>query len=153
MDQHSDEYPNKYFNYKPVKIERVDSYPARPNETTETLFANLNKRKTTDKMPKLNEKFEAVWDLDNESIGFGLKLFSKNYSIKKHEQLHICYGERANSFLLIEYGFAIPDNRFDFVRRSNLTLASFYGDLMVLSQTVKGKFYEKLDELGLKDTL
>lgn len=55
--------------------------------------------------------------------------------------------------MLVEYGFAIPDNRYDFVRRSNLTLASFYGELMVLSPSVKAKFYENLEELGLKDTL
>ena len=74
MNQHSDEYPNKYFNYKPVQIERVDSYPLRPNDTVETLFVNLNKSKKGDKLPKLNEKFEAVWDLSDETIGFGLKL-------------------------------------------------------------------------------
>ena len=78
---------------------------------------------------------------------------NKNYSIKKHEQLHITYGERANSFLLVEYGFAIPDNRFDFYRRSNLTLSTFYGDLMVVSPAIRAKFDENLDNLGLKDTL
>ena len=67
--------------------------------------------------------------------------------------MYITYGERANSFLLTEYGFAIPNNRYDFVRRSNLGLATFYGDLMVVSPAVKARFEEKLRELGLKDTL
>ena len=77
----------------------------------------------------MNAKFAACWDLDaDEEIGFGLKLVNRNYSIKKHQQLHITYGERANSFLLVEYGFAIPENRYDFVRRSNLTIETFYGN-------------------------
>lgn len=54
---------------------------------------------------------------------------------------------------MVEYGFAIPDNRFDFFRRSNLTLATFYGDLMVVSPAIRAKFDEKLDNLGMKDTL
>ena len=71
----------------------------------------------------------------DENIGFGLKV-QKNFSLRKYEQLHISYGERANSFLLVEYGFAIPDNRYDYVRRSNLTLRTFYGDLMAISPAV-----------------
>jgi len=56
---------------------------------------------------------------------------------------------------LVEYGFAIPENRYDYVRRSNLTLKTFYGEPEVISAdpTVTAKFEEKLDELGLKDTL
>ena len=82
-----------------------------------------------------------MWDLNaDDHIGFGLKLINKNYSLKRHEQLHISYGERANSFLLTEYGFAIPENRYDYVRRSNLTLKSFYGDLIVLSPALQAKF-------------
>ena len=73
--------------------------------------------------------------------------------MKQHEQLHITYGERANSFLLVEYGFAIPENRYDFVRRSNLTLATFYGDLMVISPAVRAKLEEKLDAIAMKDVL
>lgn len=40
--------------------------------------------------------------------------------IEEGEELHLCYGERANSFLLIEYGFTLPDNRYDFVRIDNI---------------------------------
>ena len=54
---------------------------------------------------------------------------------------------------MVEYGFAIPDNRYDFVRRSNLNLASFYGELMSVSPDVKAKFEQKLNENNLKDTL
>ena len=116
----------------------------------------MNSRMTGDQLPKLNQAFEQVWNLqspeEEAKIGFGLKVI-KNYSVKKHEQLYITYGERGNGFLLTEYGFAIPDNRYDYVRRSNLTLASFYGDLMVVSPAVRAKFEEKLDEIGMKDTL
>ncbi len=73
--------------------------------------------------------------------------------MKKHQPIHITYGERANSFLLVEYGFAIPDNRYDFVRRSNLNVQSFYGELMFVSPDVKAKFDENLAELALKSTL
>ena len=80
-------------------------------------------------------------------------MVNKNYPIKKHQQLHITYGERANSFLLVEYGFAIPENRYDFVRRSDLTIKTFYGDLMQVSAPMRAKFEEKLNQLGLKETL
>lgn len=39
-----------------------------------------------------------------------------NTEISKGEELHLCYGERANSFLIVEYGFTLPNNRYDFVR-------------------------------------
>lgn len=66
-----------------------------------------------------------MWDLKNEKIFFGLKLAVKK-SVKKHEQLFISYGDRANSFLLVEYGFALPYNRFDFYRVDNVTLKTFF---------------------------
>ena len=69
-------------------------------------------------MPKVLD-----WDLDAD-IGFGLRL-SPNYDVKKHEELHICYGERANSYLLVEYGFTIPDNKYDFVRKKGITAETF----------------------------
>jgi hypothetical protein len=40
--------------------------------------------------------------------------------LEEGEEINISYGERANSFLLIEYGFTIPDNRYDFVRFTGL---------------------------------
>ena len=116
----------------------------------------MNNRKTSDQLPNTNQAYEQIWNLESAEeeakIGFGLKVL-RNASLKKHEQMYITYGERANSFLLTEYGFAIPNNRYDFVRRSNLTLATFYGDLMVVSPAVKARFEEKLLELGMKDTL
>jgi len=38
------------------------------------------------------------------------------------EELLISYGERANSFLIVEYGFALPDNRYDFFRFKGINL-------------------------------
>jgi hypothetical protein len=34
----------------------------------------------------------------------------------KGDEINLCYGERANSFLIVEYGFALRDNRYDYVR-------------------------------------
>lgn len=42
--------------------------------------------------------------------------------IKKGEEILLCYGERANSFLLVEYGFTIKNNKYDFVRLKNITI-------------------------------
>lgn len=83
--------------------------------------------------------------MNNENIAFGLKLH-KNYKLSKHEQIFICYGERANSFLLVEYGFAIPNNCYDFFRVNNVTISDFE-----LSQ--RPFFQHNLDALNLKDTL
>ncbi len=44
--------------------------------------------------------------------------------LKKYEQVYISYGNRANSFLLTEYGFAIPNNPFDYFRVKNVTIES-----------------------------
>jgi len=68
--------------------------------------------------------FEDVWDLKDANIAFGLKLY-KNQTVKQNEQIFICYGERSNSFLLVEYGFAIPMNNYDFYRVNNVTIADF----------------------------
>ena len=61
-----------------------------------------------------------MWDLNNDKISFGLKLTNRNFKLAKHDQVNICYGERANSFLLVEYGFAIANNRYDFLRVCDL---------------------------------
>ena len=42
----------------------------------------------------------------------------------KNEEIHICYGERSNSFLIVEYGFALRNNRFDFVRIKDISYQS-----------------------------
>jgi hypothetical protein len=42
------------------------------------------------------------------------------------EEMFITYGARANSFLLVEYGFAIRDNKFDFNRVNNVTAKTFF---------------------------
>ena len=69
--------------------------------------------------------YEQVWNLQDDSIGFGLKV-GKGKSLRKHEQVFITYGARANSFLLVEYGFTMLENHRDFVRKSDISLASFY---------------------------
>ena len=40
---------------------------------------------------------------------------------KEGDEVFLCYGERANSFLIVEYGFAIRDNWYDFVRLRFIT--------------------------------
>jgi hypothetical protein len=86
-----------------------------------------------------------VWDLNDSNIAFGLKLY-KNQTVKQHEQIFICYGERSNSFLLVEYGFAIPNNCYDFYRVNNITIADF-------SETELPSYRANLEAINLKDTL
>ena len=124
FNQHEDEYPSKYQNYKPEEISPSDGQPFGP-EAVEALFVRENSRRTIDELPKMNWVFEQIWDLNDAEIGFGLKV-GKRCQIKKHEQMFITYGDRANSFLLVEYGFTVPDNPLDFVRRSDVTLNTFY---------------------------
>ena len=137
MNQHTDEYPEKYYNYYPVAIESVGTYP--PNKPIEPAsFSTAQKEKS-------KTKYNDVWDLDNEQIFFGLKLLNKNYSIKKHEQLHITYGERSNSFLIVEYGFTLKNNQFDFVRRKELTIGTFYPEISTeVNDNVSKLYSEKL---------
>ena len=40
--------------------------------------------------------------------------------------MFITYGARANSFLLVEYGFCIANNVYDFVRVKGIDVATFY---------------------------
>ena len=92
--------------------------------------------------------------MDNDKIFFGLKLLNKNYSIKKHEQLHITYGERSNSFLIVEYGFTLKNNQFDFVRRKQVTIDTFYpSQSSKLNDNVNKLYHEKLTQLNLKPEL
>ena len=66
---------------------------------------------------------EKIWPLDNDKIFICKKLMNKKATvISEGEELNISYGERANSFLLIEYGFTVPDNRFDFVRIKDINI-------------------------------
>ena len=111
LNQHLDEYPDKYYNYQPLKILGRDCYPPKAESKTSEFW----KTETISLTP-----YSDVWDLNNEKISFGLKLTNKNFKLAKHQQVNICYGERANSFLLVEYGFTIANNRYDFLRFSNL---------------------------------
>ena len=67
-----DEYPDKYYNYNPVKILGYSSYPA--NKTSE-----FWKRETIAVTP-----YSQVWDLNNNSIAFGLRLTNKNFFLHRH---------------------------------------------------------------------
>jgi hypothetical protein len=130
-----EEYPKtKYFNYYPIPFDEE-------NEKKPSDFPHPQNRK---------DKVQSVWDLKNPEIGFGLRLTNSNmfmeYELKKHEEVTICYGERANSYLLIEYGFAIPNNKFDFVRVNDVTLKSFGLENAKLKSILKQKF-------NLKDRL
>lgn len=87
-----------------------------------------------------------MWDLDNEKISFGLKLTNRNFKLAKHNQIHICYGERANSFLLVEYGFTIANNRYDFVRVNNLKVE----DICKYKHPL---YDQRINELNLKSAI
>ena len=101
-----------------MKIQSVATYPPKLEQEETKEIAEIT--------PPTKANFETIWDLEKDTIFFGLKLINQNYYIRKHEELHISYGERANSFLIVEYGFTIRDNPFDFVRRKNITIDSFY---------------------------
>ena len=119
----------------------------------EALFADNNSKTSLEQLPKLNYVYEQVWDLDAaDDIGFGLRLDGPTDTVKKHEQLTISYGARSNSFLLVRYGFAVPRNPFDFVRRSNITIQTFIEE-PIADPALKTLFDAKLAELGMKDTL
>lgn len=49
--------------------------------------------------------------------------------MSQHEQLYISYGERANSFLLVEYGFAVRFNEYDFFRVNNVQISDFTSEV------------------------
>ena len=59
---------------------------------------------------------EKIWNLNDNGISFGIKPINKNMEYDEGEEIHLSYGERANSFLIVEYGFALRHNRYDFVR-------------------------------------
>jgi hypothetical protein len=67
-----------------------------------------------------------VWDLESNEIFFGLQPNLKRYKVNQHSEVNISYGERANSFLLVEYGFAIPDNKYDYFRVSDIGVDKFF---------------------------
>jgi hypothetical protein len=60
---------------------------------------------------------EKVWPLDHdEDISFGVRLNHPDQPMRKGEQIYLDYGNRANSYLLNEYGFTLKNNPFDYVR-------------------------------------
>jgi hypothetical protein len=64
-----------------------------------------------------------MWDLNNDKIYISKRLLSRAYTqIAKDEEINISYGERSNSFLIVEYGFCIPENRYDFYRLKKLDI-------------------------------
>lgn len=66
---------------------------------------------------------EKIWDLSNDKIYVSKRLLSRAFTqIEEGEELNISYGERANSFLIVEYGFALPENRYDFFRMKRVSL-------------------------------
>jgi hypothetical protein len=73
------------------------------------------------------DPIEKVWDLTSDKIFISKRLVSRAFTtLEEGEEINISYGERANSFLLIEYGFTIPENRYDFVRMKKLTVNDIF---------------------------
>ena len=58
----------------------------------------------------------------------GLKL-AKSSAISEGDELHISYGPVSNSFLLVEYGFALENNKFDYVRRKGIRVELFFPEI------------------------
>lgn len=75
-------------------------------------------------------------------------------TIKKGEQVFYCYGKRSNAFLLLNYGFCIPDNKYDsFSFRVKLGVQLQKSDLHDYSQivvTLKEDDYACSEEIRLK---
>ena len=68
-----------------------------------------------------------IWDLDDKNIGFAIKQAAKcTNPIEKGSEIFISYGARANCFLLIEYGFTIPNNVYDYFRINEVTAEDFF---------------------------
>ena len=69
----------------------------------------------------------------------------------QYEELNISYGGNRNSYFIVKYGFAVPHNPFDIVRRSNITIKTF-----VLNEdeiVVFGSFETNLSKFNMKNTL
>ena len=98
---------------------------------------------------------EDVWSLTDPLIAFGLMLTNKNYKLDKFEEIKISYGERSNSFLLVEYGFAIKNNKYDFVRHKNISISNFYPELKTepMNEEVALNYENELENLWLKPIL
>lgn len=125
MDQHWDDYADEYYNYrpKPKKAKRVHD-PDSEEEKDEDKYVQV-------------DPIEKVWDLNNDKIFISKRLLSKAFTeLHEGEEINISYGERANSFLLIEYGFTQRENRYDFVRMKGISVT---------------EIHKACDELGLSD--
>jgi len=72
---------------------------------------------------------DETWSLTDPMVAFGLMISNRFNPLKTHKELKICYGERSNSMLLVEYGFAIKNNKYDFVRVKNITIQTFFPEL------------------------
>lgn len=117
MDQHWDDYADNYYNYlpKPHKQRIIDS--DEEIEADEDKFVQM-------------DPIEKVWDLNNDKIFISKRLMSRAFTeLQENEEINISYGERANSFLLIEYGFTQLDNRYDFVRLTGVTLDTIMNEI------------------------
>jgi hypothetical protein len=74
-----------------------------------------------------------VWPLKDEKLAFGIKLKGQ---VAAGQEVFLTYGNRANSYLLVQYGFCIEDNEYDFVRVQDVTIKSFLGEKEDLSEKV-----------------
>ncbi len=83
-------------------------------------------KQETSKSVAATERTEEIWDPTRTDVFVELRsqrnkpyYFSTHTcmsSIKKGEELRLFYGERSNRFLLCEYGFCLPDNKYDYYR-------------------------------------
>jgi hypothetical protein len=71
-------------------------------------------------------KLEEIWDPKNKAITFEV-VAAQDFT--KFEQIHISYGEKSNGFFLIEYGFAVEGNKYDFYRARVGPKSFGFGDL------------------------
>jgi hypothetical protein len=89
----------KYYNYHPIQ----------------KTYENFEEEEEKDRLIEI-DPISKLWKLDDNGVYFGVKPLNKNIEYGNEEEIHLCYGERANSFLIVEYGFTVSENRYDFVR-------------------------------------
>jgi hypothetical protein len=144
LDQHWDDYADFHFNYHP----KAPKWRPPPTDSDE-------EEKDEDRFVQL-DPIEKVWDLSSEKIFISKRLISRTCTeLAEGEEINISYGERANSFLLIEYGFTQADNRYDFVRFKGITIDKVVAKVRELGISVVEleESRRRLDEIKMKEIL
>ena len=138
-DQHNEIYPNPYYNYRPIHL---DKQKPSIKEIFQIGKINSTPENTLQRSQAYSplEEYTKVWDLSDDSVFVRLVKMEKRPAIRAYEEIKLCYGEHSNGYLLQEYGFTTKDNPFDFVRKVGVTIETVLGDEEELSTTEKSAY-------------